>query len=63
MDMYPAIEMMPVYNTFLILMNMFCGAVILNEYKMYTVPELLMLCLFSAICIIGIFVLVRKPEL
>ena len=63
MDMYPAIEMMPVYNTFLILMNMFCGTVILNESSMYTVGELLLLCLFSSICIIGIFVLVKKPEL
>lgn len=61
--MYPAIEMMPIYNTFNILLNMLCGSVILGEAKMYEYSEMLVLCLFSAICISGIFVLVKKPHL
>ena len=63
MEVYPAIEMMPVYMTFEIIMNMLCGAIILNEAQMYDVKELLLLCLFTAISISGIFVLVNKSDL
>ena len=37
MEFYDQIEVIPIYNTLLIFMNMFCGAVILDEYKMYTI--------------------------
>ena len=36
MEIYPAIELMPIYNTFQILFNMVCGALILNEKAQYT---------------------------
>lgn len=62
MELYPAIEMMPIYNTANILLNMFCGAVILDEQSMYTASELILLMFFSVICIAGIFILVRKID-
>ena len=63
MEMYPAIEFMPVYNTFLIIMNIFCGAIILDEAKMYDSWGLIKLGFFVCVCISGIFVLVKKPDL
>lgn len=54
---------MPIYNTFLIFMNIFCGAVFLNEYKMYSVGEMFYLVLCLAISVCGIIMLVRKPDL
>lgn len=43
-------------------MNIFCGAVILDEYKVYSTSEIILL--FTALCIsvCGIFMLVRKPN-
>lgn len=60
---YDQVEVMPIYNTFLIFMNMFCGAVILDEYKMYSVGEMLYLFLCLCTSVGGIFLLVKKPDL
>lgn len=46
MEIYPAVELMPVYNTFQILANIVCGALILDEKSMYTFTEFIQLILF-----------------
>lgn len=60
---YDQVEVIPIYNTFLIFMNMICGAVILDEYKMYSVGEMLFLFLSLCTSVCGIFMLVKKPDL
>ena len=35
-EFYDQVEVMPIYLTLLIFLNIFCGAVILDEYMMYT---------------------------
>lgn len=56
-------EVIPIYNTCLIFMNMFCGAVILDEYMMYSASELAFLFVTLCISVTGIFMLVKKPSL
>ena len=36
MELYDQVEIIPVYESSLILMNIACGAIILNEKDMYT---------------------------
>lgn len=44
-------------------MNMACGAIILDEYKMYSILEMAFLFLCLCISVVGIFMLVKKPEI
>lgn len=62
MEVYDQIDIIPIYQTALILFNMMGGAIILNEQAMYTVNELIVLILCSFICIAGVIIIVRKPK-
>jgi hypothetical protein len=62
MKSYDQIEIIPIYQTFLILLNMASGAIILNEQKMYKWYELINLFLCSIICICGVVMIVQKPS-
>lgn len=62
MEMYPAIEMMPIYHTFVILLNMMCGLIVLDEKDQYSIQQLIMLFGFTAITSTGVFILVRKID-
>jgi hypothetical protein len=44
-------------------MNMMCGSVILNEYQMYTFYEMFQLFLALCLSVVGIIILVKKPDL
>jgi len=61
MKSYDQIEIIPIYQTFLILLNMASGAIILNEQKMYKWYELVNLFLCAIICICGVVMIVQKP--
>ena len=58
MKSYDQIEIIPIYQTFLILLNMASGAIILNEQKMYKWYELVNLFLCAIICICGVVMIV-----
>ena len=58
MKSYDQIEIIPIYQTFLILLNMASGAIILNEQKMYKWYELVNLLLCAIICICGVVMIV-----
>ena len=51
MTIYPQLEIQPIYETSLIVFNMLCGAIILNEKAMYTNMELFILFLYACVCI------------
>ena len=63
MRIYPQLEIQPIYETSLIVFNLFCGAIILDEKKMYTSTELVRLAVYCLICISGVFSLIKKPSL
>lgn len=63
MRIYPQLEIQPIYETSLIVWNLICGALILNEKKMYTSAELIRLGIYCLICIFGVFSLIKKPAL
>lgn len=60
MEIYPAAESLPIYNAFVILCNLICGAIILNEQAMYTTGELMVQCGLCSVVLAGIYVLLRK---
>ena len=62
MEIYDQIDIIPIYQTALILFNMMGGAVILNEQAWYTWAELIVLVLCSFICIAGVIIIVKKPK-
>lgn len=61
MEMYEQIEVVPIYQSSLILLNILCGGIILNEEAMYQWYELLELIACSLICILGIVLIVKHP--
>ena len=62
-EFYDQVEVIPIYLTLLIFMNCFCGGLILDEYLMYTTQELFVLLGCLVICVLGIYMLVKKPKL
>jgi len=63
MEFYDQIEVIPIYNTLLIFMNLLCGSVLLDEYEMYTFVEMFYLLLALCVSVVGIIMLVKKPDL
>lgn len=62
MRIYSQLEIQPVYQTSLILFNLFCGAIILDEQRLYTNVELARLFAYCMICILGVIILIKKPS-
>ena len=62
MENYDQIEIVPIYESSLILMNIICGCLILSEYELYEWQQLLSLLACSLICIFGVFQIMKKPK-
>ena len=62
MKIYPQLELHPIFETSMILFNMSSGAIILNEKQLYSYIELVFLTIYAFICIIGVFMLVKKVQ-
>ena len=56
-------QVIPIYETSLIMLNILCGAIILNERKYYENTELLRLVGSGVICILGVLLIAKKPKL
>ena len=63
MQYFDQVAIMPIYECFLILTSILTGAVIMQDYRMYNWQQFLMLLVCSIICIIGVFILVKKPAI
>lgn len=53
---------MPPYETSLILLYLFFGAIILNEKEMYSSHEMLGLFACALICVLGVYIIILKPQ-
>ena len=63
MENYDQAEIGPINESSLILLNLICGGIILNEQKLYKWYELLILFMCSVVCIIGIYIFISKPKI
>jgi hypothetical protein len=61
MEVYNQAEIGPIYSSALIIFQMLSGGIILDEFSIYQTRELITLVGFSLICILGIYVLAKKP--
>ena len=60
---YDQAEIGPLNESMLILFNLLCGGIILNEQKLYKWWELSLLLGCSMICIVGIKIFISKPKI
>ena len=60
---YDQAEIGPLNESMLILLNLLCGGIILNEQKLYKWWELILLLLCSIICMLGIKIFISKPKI
>ena len=61
MHLYKQIQVIPIYETSLIMLNLFCGCIILDEKSMYFWYEIISLMMCACIQIFGIFLMIKKP--
>ena len=62
MEVYNQAEIGPIYSSSLILLHMLSGGIILNEKALYTRKEIWMLIVYSMVCILGIYIIAKKPS-
>jgi hypothetical protein len=60
MTIYEQGEIGPIFSAFFIVFQISAGAFIENEKELYTFKEMVLLLLYSLICILGIFLIARK---
>jgi len=58
MEIFDQIETIPIYQSSLILLNMAAGAIVMQEYILYTFGELITLILCSLIAISGVWLII-----
>ena len=61
MELYDQVETIPIYQSSLILLQIAAGAVILQEIRLYTPLQFLIVVFFGLIAILGVFIIVKKP--
>lgn len=57
---YNQLEVVPIYQSSVIINNILCGGIIFNEFKFYTWWQMLLILTGTLICISGIMVIVKK---
>ena len=63
MHLYDQIEIVPIYQSALILLNMLCGSVIMNESADYSNQDFLFLLFCLVICITGVVIIAKRPQM
>lgn len=61
MTTYDQAEIGPINETFCILMNLSCGALVMDESGNYTWLQMLFLFGCAMVCVLGIFIISNKP--
>mmetsp|Transcript_64120 Transcript_64120/g.88688 ORF Transcript_64120/g.88688 Transcript_64120/m.88688 type:complete len:103 (+) Transcript_64120:1047-1355(+) len=59
---YNQLEVMPIYQSSIIVNTLMCGLFILNEQRFYSVLNIVYICLCCMLCISGDFVILKKPD-
>lgn len=59
---YEQLDATPTYQSSLILLNILCSIVVLDEKQVYTWSELILLLFYAKICILGVYIIVHKPN-
>ena len=62
MEIYDQIEIIPIYQTALILLNITSGSIILNEIEVYHTYQLGELTCCAIICISGVYMMVYRQS-
>lgn len=63
MHLYDQIEIVPIYQASLILLNMLCGSVIMKESNDYSNQDFIFLLLCLIICISGVYTIAKRPKM
>lgn len=61
MNLFEQVQYIPIYQSALIFSNIMCGAIIMQESKLYTVEEFLMVVMGGCIALSGVWVIIKKP--
>ena len=61
MEVYDQVETVPIYQTSLILLNIACGSIVMNERMLYSWDELSLMLVYSSISICGVWIILKKP--
>ena len=62
LQLFPQVAIIPIYETTLIMMNLFCGAIILNERENWEFLEGLILSGCALFVSLGVYLIVKKPQ-
>ena len=60
---YDQMEIIPIYQSSVILNNVLCGGIIFNEFSRYVYWKVIVLFVGFTICIVGILIIVKKNQL
>ena len=60
---YNQLEVVPIYQSFVIMSNLMCACIIFNEFRNYAWQSLLLITIGTLICISGILVMMKKYTL
>lgn len=61
MELYEQVDTIPIYQTSLILFNLAAGAIIMQEARLYTFREFMILVGCSCVSILGVQLIIKKP--
>jgi len=61
MELYEQIQYIPIYQSAVLFSNILSGAIIMNERRLYTFSEFLMVVLGGSVALTGVWVIVKKP--
>lgn len=61
MELYEQVDTIPIYQTSLILFNLAAGAIIMQEAKLYSFEEFMILIGCSLVSILGVQLIIKKP--
>ena len=61
MNLFDQVQYIPIYQSALIFSNIICGAVIMQESKLYTPLEFSLVVLGGCVALSGVWVIIKKP--
>lgn len=61
MELYEQVDTIPIYQTSLILLNICAGAIVMQEARLYTFQEFLLIILCGLVSISGVQLIIKKP--
>lgn len=59
---FNAIDTVPIYESSVILHNISCGGIVLNEFSTLKTKNIILFAVGAALVIVGIFILIKKKD-